>query len=345
MASKAHEALEFEEQVKGTTMRRRLLRLLAAFGIISLIAAFALVIALSVMGYNVLSRALPACGNTPPELIFTPANFAFGDMDTTAYQMNDFQRITFPSREDGLTIAAFYVPSAALPESDTRTVILTHGVSACKSMPSILLAAGMLHRRGYNVLMLDLREHGESPVEDNRHAAGSEEYRDVLGAFDWLTTARGIPAANIGLFGISLGGATSLIAFGEEPRIRALWNDSGFADVRNLVVGEVLRLSMPPFLTDTTLLTARLLANDDLEARTPLMAMATTAGRTVFITHGSADTLIPIANAYQLEATIRAAGGSVQTWYVDGATHTEAMGLYPAEYEARLLAFFEAALD
>ena len=324
-------------------MRRRLLRLLIAFVLVSLVAALALFSILSVISYNVLSNTVPACGNAPPESIGTPADFAFVGVDTAPYLMPDFQRVHFPSREDHYDIAAFYVPSSTTPEAEARTVILVHGIATCKSTPSILLMAGMLHRHGYNVLMLDLREHGESQIEDGRHSGGIEESRDVLGAFDWLT-ARGIPDANIGLLGISLGGATTMIAFGAEARIPALWEDSGFADIRNLVAGQAALLRMPPFVTDTTLLAGRLMTNDDLEAMTPLMAMANTGGRALFITHGTDDTLIPIANAKQLEAAARAIGAREQTWYVEGAGHIQAHELYPAEYERRLLAFFDAAL-
>ena len=72
------------------------------------------------------------------------------------------------------------------------TVILSHGFGGCRKGANDLLAAGMLHRNGIAVLMIDLRDHGDSTKEDMRFAGGTEEYRDVLGAWDWLS-GRGVP--------------------------------------------------------------------------------------------------------------------------------------------------------
>ena len=63
----------------------------------------------------------------------------------------------------------------------------------------MLLAAGMLHKAGMAVLLIDLRNHGDSTVVNGRYAAGTREYRDVLGGWDWLV-AQGHPAARTGVF-------------------------------------------------------------------------------------------------------------------------------------------------
>ena len=53
----------------------------------------------------------------------------------------------------------------------------------------------MLARSGFSVLMMDLRDAGDSDVEDGRVAWGTEEYLDVLGAWDWLKFGEGHPGA------------------------------------------------------------------------------------------------------------------------------------------------------
>ena len=40
--------------------------------------------------------------------------------------------------------------------------------------------------RGFGVLLMDLRDHGDSEGDDARFAGGSEEYLDVLGGWDWV---------------------------------------------------------------------------------------------------------------------------------------------------------------
>ena len=58
----------------------------------------------------------------------------------------------------------------------------------------------MLHRNGFSVFLMDLRDHGDSEGDDARFAGGSEEYMDVLGGWDWVRS-QGVPAARIGLLG------------------------------------------------------------------------------------------------------------------------------------------------
>ena len=99
----------------------------------------------------------------------------------------------------------------------------------------------MLHRNGFSVLLIDLRDHGDSTREDGRFAGGTDEYRDVLGAWDWLRTEQGLPPASIGLLGISLGAATVLLATGQEPAVAAVWEDSSYADLGTAIDAELKR--------------------------------------------------------------------------------------------------------
>ena len=65
-------------------------------------------------------------------------------------------------------------------------VIVTHGLNGCKCDPNALTVAGMLHRNGFNVLLYDMRNHGQSDIDNGRAAIGNKEFQDVLGAWDWL---------------------------------------------------------------------------------------------------------------------------------------------------------------
>jgi dipeptidyl aminopeptidase/acylaminoacyl peptidase len=90
---------------------------------------------------------------------------------------------------------------------------------------------------------------------------------------------------------------------------------------------------------------AWLRSGDDLLAYSPLAAVGKLNGRPIFITHGTADTRVSPTYAADLAAEVRAHGGSVDPWMVDGAQHTQAIVLQPAEYERRLDAFFKTALS
>ncbi len=293
------------------------------------------------MIYNTLSDVSQTC--TARLNNNTPSAFTVEDMDTSALAMEDYEDVSFPSRDPNIAISGWYVP--AENEADAPAVILVHGLRSCKYSTEVLLPGGMLHNAGFNVLLIDMRDHGDSTVEDRRYAGGTEEYRDVLGAWDWLIAENGIPAERIGLFGTSLGAATVMIAAGEEPRVAAVWGDSGFADINDAIVAELSRNGYPTFLASSASLMSQVIAGDNITGFSPLAAMAKLDGRPIFITHGDADTRLSVQYASDLAEAVRAAGGEVEPWIVPGSGHVSAMFDHPDEYETRLVTFFRESLQ
>jgi dipeptidyl aminopeptidase/acylaminoacyl peptidase len=256
--------------------------------------------------------------------------------------MPEYREVTFPSRDPDVDISAWYVPAdrgAAGP-----AVVMVHGLDSCKREDRMLLAAGMLHRAGISTLLIDLRNHGSSTVVNGRYAGGTREYRDALAGWDWLVE-QGFEPDRVGLFGMSLGAATALIATGEEPRVAAVWEDSSYADLDVAVQAELARHGYPAFLRYGGYVMARVRSGDDLLGLSPLQAVSKLDGRPIFITHGSADTRLSPSYAADLTAAVRADGGTAEPWIVDGAEHTQAVVLDPAGYERRLDDFFTTALE
>jgi len=272
-----------------------------------------------------------------------PTHFTISEppVDTAPYRMPAPQDVSFPSRDPAIQISGWWIPAE---DRAAPAIVVVHGHTACKRDPDVLLPAGMLHRAGMSVLLIDLRDHGDSTDEDGRYAGGTEEYRDVLGAWDWLRTTQSIPEARIGLLGVSLGAATVLIAAGEEPGVAATWEDSSYSDISVAIKAELRRNGYPEILEFGGIEMAQVISGDDLRSRSPLRAVAKMTGRKLFITHGTADERLSVTYAYDLLAAARTAGVDVDSWIVDGAGHTRAMRLHVDEYETRLTDFFRRSL-
>jgi dipeptidyl aminopeptidase/acylaminoacyl peptidase len=326
-----------ETRIARSRPRRRTIVLV---GLVALVVAFGAYLYASSVVYDAISLTAADCGGRWKTN--TPAAFTSPDLDTTPYLMSHYEDVRFASRDPGIEISAWYVPAETLAPGPA--VVLVHGHDSCKREDRMLLAAGMLHRAGIAALLVDLRNHGDSTIVNGRFAGGTREYRDALAGWDWLVNARGFAPDRVGLFGQSLGAATALIATGEEPRVAAVWSDSSYGDLDLAIQAELTRNGYPTFVRYGGYTMAWLRSGDDLLGLSPLGAVAKLDGRPIFITHGMADTRLSPAYAADLAAAVRAHGGSVVPWMVAGAEHTQAIVLRPADYDHRLVTFFQGAL-
>ena len=325
-------------------MNRRWVRLMIWILVIIVLIALLGGMGISYYIYDTLTRIPPRCEgvamndkreNTPASFF---ARYAETDLivDDMPYRMPIYQDVEFSARGDDLTIRGWFIPSET---SSENVVIVVHGLRVCRRDPTVLLPAGMLHRNGFNVLLIDLRNHGDSEIQDGRTSAGNREYRDILGAFDYLV-AQGYQAEHIGLVGISLGGGAAVIAFGEEQQLAALWVDSTFSDIRLATESELARNNYPTILANMAGLVSQFTGVNLLE-RSPLQAMANNGNRPVFIAHSRGDTRLSYTFA---ESLYSAAGDNAELWMVDELDHVEAIYRIPEEYEQRLVGFFGEAL-
>jgi len=332
--------------------RRRL-----AVGAIALLVAAALAAYgwASFRLFDEVSRVDPRCGffadGGPRFVGDTPAAFGTAGIpadsiavgfSTAGLLMPDYEEVRLTSR-DGVDLVAWLVPAA---RPDAPTVIVAHGMGSCRRDPVVLVPAGMLHRHGFAVLLVDLRDQGDSTILDGRFSGGSQEYLDVLGAWDWLR-ARGVPASRIGLLGESNGAATVVIAMAAEPGIAAAWEDSAYAETSTAIAEEVRRRGYPELLTAGGRLWA-LLFGIDLDARRPIDAMAHIGDRPLMVVHGLRDERIQPHHALDLVRALQVARGEagrfLAPWLVPGAGHVRSVFVAPDEYERRLAEFFTAAL-
>jgi dipeptidyl aminopeptidase/acylaminoacyl peptidase len=297
--------------------------------------------------YRQLTTVLPHCNgkfaeNTPAAFSGAPFN---ADLDTTPYLMPNYQSLEIPSREAGIMLSAWYIPAA---NASAPAVLVTHGLGVgtadCKHNPRALLAAGMLHAANYNVLMIDVRQHGDSTITTGRWAANTREYLDTLGAWDWLVNTQGFAPARVGLFGYSGGTGATLIAMGEEPRAAAAWLDSPYYDLSVSVTDRLQSEGYPTWLAPGGYLIARLYG-DDLFAKSPVEAVTKLNMRPVFVVHSADDPTLPSRYGQALVDAIRATGDPAELWILPGTQHVGEMFDFPAEYAQKLTAFFGANLS
>lgn len=319
-------------------MKRRIVVLSVGL-LLLLLAAY---LGISYVVYDKLTRVTAGGGENAGN---TPASFAmtyeeWPGFDVKPFFMPDFETVRIPSRQPGIELAGWYVAG----KPDAPAIVVTHGINGCKCDPNVLTVAGMLHRNGFNVLLYDLRNHGQSDIDNGRTAVGNKEYLDVLGAWDWLITEKHFAADQIGLYAESLGAGTTLIAFSEEPRVAAAFVDSPYADLKQIMDEELSRNGYPTILAGGSIFMAKVIAGDDLLAHSPQAAIRNDAGRPIYIVHGTGDQRINVHHTRDLEDLAAETGANVTVWMPDGIRHVAAEFDLTQQYEQRLVAFFNQAL-
>lgn len=255
------------------------------------------------------------------------------DQDPGSFGL-DFETVTFLARGEELKLAAWFVPH---PVSE-RVIILVHGRNASKQnaisgrLPAL---AAALHQAGLNVMMMDLRGHGES--EGNRYTFGVYEQRDVLGAVDFLLE-KGFTPGKIALLGISLGGAAVIGAAASERAVGALVVESTFADLVNLVTPNWKKESgLPSFFLPGVFMMWQLLFGFNPRDIKPVEEIVRLAPRPVLILHSKSDEMIPVSHAQRLAGAVPGA----ELVLLDGCDHAELFRDCPQTYLDAVETFFE----
>ncbi len=283
-------------------------------------------------------------------LVYVPQKPLYSTPATFGLQ---YHNVTFPSREDRVQLRGWFIPGV-LPNGTLtahRTIIMVHGsrTNRADKDAGLLRLSAALAQHGFAILAFDMRGMGESPPAPL--SLGYFEQRDVLGAVDFLRSGS-VPYPELGRpriiggWGVSMGGATLILATAQEPAIRAVVSDCAYADIIPILEREVPKGShLPSLFTPGTLLAADALYGVNYYAVRPVDVVAQIAPRPILFIHGDADKYIPPSNMTELAAAASAVPGArVQTWSVLGADHAQSFNVMGDKYVSRVVAFYTTAL-
>lgn len=333
--------------IAGGSIQRALVEWSNAMRILGLVLAGVVAIlafGVSWIGNDIYGETLkvdPACHDAP---LFTAdsakltvaSNPLAHQIDPTVY--GRVQSVSFPSRDGKVEVAGLLSP----PPAGGPLVIATHGFTGCKHHKHGLSIIGILASAGYGVLAIDLREHGESTVLDGVAALGSDEFSDVLGARDYAIHTLGLAPSEVGFWGESMGGATTLIANTHED-LGPLFLDAPFADIKLVMKDNSDRASVPRWTIDIISSAVSLWRNYDFTTVTPLDGLVERPEQAIFWVHGTADETVGFHHAEMARDAV--ASNDRKTFFVaDGIGHVATLWDRPSEYRLSLVSFFDAHL-
>ncbi len=244
------------------------------------------------------------------------------------------------------------------------TVVICHGYRLTRSY--LRPVAALEYKYGYNVLLFDFRGHGES--DSVATSGGNAEIRDLEAALAVASQQPETLPRKILIHGFSMGAAVALL-IPPHPDVAAIIADSPYARLdeilRNIVHWQLTSdsaswtPSLHPLRNAFKVLSWATVAVGKVVFRLrfghPLIARPDTSFKRwhaqsikhttsnsyppILLIHGMKDTAVPIAHAHQLVTQARAYNITLETYFVDEATHCGSYGHNPQKYIQVLLQF------
>jgi len=249
-----------------------------------------------------------------------------------------YETVTLRSA-DGLALAGWFVRPDGETQRNGAAIVLCHGYGSTRA--EMLPEAAILARHGYSSLLFDFRACGES--EGDLATLGYNEVKDVQAAVAYLQSRPEVAPERIGVLGHSMGGATVIRAAAQTPEIRAVVAEGAYASLADMVIGNFDKLTGLPRLPFAPLavLMGTWQTGLDINQVRPVDDVARISPRPILLIHGTADAVVEAENAQRL---YQAAGEPRTLWQPEGVGHVMTVYQRPAEFEARVVDFFDEAL-
>lgn len=238
------------------------------------------------------------------------------------YDNTYHQEIIIKNRKgENLHAAEFLNPS----NSNTWAICLHGWTNVNREMSSYAME---FYKRGFNVLIPDLRGHNNS-----EHKFVTMGWNDRLDVVDWINSiVKENPKALIVLHGVSMGAATTMMVTGEKlpENVVCAIEDCGFMGVKEIFTDQCIRkYHLPPKLVmPQSSLVNKLMNGFFFKEASCVKQLKKSKTPTLFI-HGDKDDFVLIEN---LDPVYNACAAAKEKYIIKGAEHAVSSHWFHEEY-------------
>ena len=240
-----------------------------------------------------------------------------------------FEKVSLTT-SDNLKLRSWFIPK----ENSEKVVLFVHGHGV--TIHEGLKYAKAMHQAGFNLMYIELRgnsaPHGIVP-----YTMGDLERLDVKSAIDYLSKDKNF--TRIGIYGISMGAATSIGAMSEDQRIKAGIFNSAFKNFEQQITDVGKRDYSLPYipLVWLSLRVAELRSGADYSNLNIKQKISKISPRPVFVIHSIGDDYIDISHGREI---YESAKKPKESWFPDCPKHVREHVCNEKRAEAKVTGFF-----
>lgn len=245
------------------------------------------------------------------------------------------KEIWYQTTPDGLKLEAWYV---ANPKPTNKTVVIAHGFAGNKN--KMAMYGQMFLNLGYNVLIPDDRAAGQS--QGNLIGFGWTDRKDYVRWINQIVQKN--PQVQIAMFGVSMGGATTMMTAGEKlpNNVKVFIEDCGYDTVKNEINFQAQSMYHLPLvprfpLVDIVSGISKLRAGYSYGEASSIKQLHKNHLPMMFI-HGGADKFVPTEMVYKNYAATQ---GPKELWVLPGVAHAMSFEKNPVMYASKVQSFLD----
>ncbi|MGE5587475.1 MAG: alpha/beta hydrolase [Clostridia bacterium] len=273
-------------------------------------------------------------------------------------------------------IGVLHRPAAA-NQDKIPAVVLFHGFTGTKVERHRIFVktSEALAREGIAALRFDFRGSGDSEG-DFEDMTLQGEISDARVSLDYVSGVPGIDGNNIGILGLSMGGAVAA-SVSDDPRVKSvvMWSavadlESAFMDVarsgmlqgtsgiggtespgrsnvRKEELGGVCKGQIAAFeIPHRVDVKGNVVGREFILTLTDVRPLETVrrCKAPVLVIHGDQDESVPVVHSAMYERAIKEAGGTVEVYIVPGADHTYNSAVWEADVISKTVEWFKRSL-
>ncbi|MEE4260400.1 MAG: alpha/beta fold hydrolase [Bacteroidales bacterium] len=201
-----------------------------------------------------------------------------------------YKEITIPTKNN-CWLYGWWIPG----KEKAPLLVLVHGWgrNAGRMMPYI----EKFHKTGFNLVAFDSRNHGSSDAD--QHSTMLKFAEDILATIEYTSKQGWINSINVGLLGLSIGGAASIYAAAHDDRIKAVITVGAFAEPQSVMNKQLTDRHIPTPIIWASLKYAQYKVGFKFSDIAPVNHIQNASADFLLI-HGEKDKTVPITQGEKL---------------------------------------------